>query len=242
MNADPALPGLTGPRGRHRYSRLIVLEWDNLEPMSRQREFDSAAALDAAMRLFWQRGYEGTSMSDLVTEMGVARASIYSTFGSKHDLYLRALERYVSRRDPDLVASLSEPGPVLPALRALIWKFAADAIDQRRPGCFVVNAAIERLPDDRHAAQTVEASWDTLEVALTSAISRARRSGELRQDLEPRPLARFLLVVLQGLRVIGKGGPVESRVQDAARQVIAVLDSYVADGGDGGVNDGGHSD
>ncbi len=86
--------------------------------MARSKEFDPDVVLGRALELFWQRGYEATSMADLVEHLGIGRASIYATFGSKHDLYLKALERYVRTRDPDLVESLSQPGPALPAVRA----------------------------------------------------------------------------------------------------------------------------
>jgi len=87
----------------------------------------------------------------------------------------------------------------------------------------LVNAATERLPADRQVARVVEAGWDTLETALTAALIRARAQGELSPDKDPRALARFLLVVLQGIRVVGKGEASASRVRDAAAQAFAIL-------------------
>jgi TetR/AcrR family transcriptional repressor of nem operon len=197
--------------------------------MARTKEFDPNEALESAMHVFWQRGYEATSMSDLIEVTGVARASIYATFGSKHAMYLRALERYVQQRDPGLVEHLSQSGPVLPTLRELIEGFASEADTPDRRGCYVVNAAVERLPEDGAVALAVEASWETLEVALTSALMRARAGGELRRDVQPQRLARLLLVVLQGLRVISKGRPGTGRAKDAAAQVIAMLDAQAPD-------------
>jgi TetR/AcrR family transcriptional regulator, transcriptional repressor for nem operon len=194
--------------------------------MARTKEFQPDAALDAAMRLFWQRGYEATSMADLVAATGVARASLYATFGSKHELYVRALDRYAELCDPLLVARLAGPGPVLPAVRALLADYAADAGQQ---GCFIVNAAVERLPADLAVALSVETSWETLEVALTAALIRARNSGELSLTAEPRRLARFLLVVLQGVRVVGKGRAGAVRAQDALTEVHAVLAAWSGD-------------
>ncbi|MDR0344999.1 MAG: TetR/AcrR family transcriptional regulator [Nocardiopsaceae bacterium] len=192
--------------------------------MSRTKEFDPDAVLQQALELFWERGYEATSMADLVAHLGIARASIYATFGGKHDLYVRALDRYVQGRDPGLVEKLSQPGPALPAVRGLVAAYAAEAVsDQRRRGCMVVNAAVELMRRDPAAARRVEASWDTLEVALTSALTRARAQGEIPAAKEPRALARFLLVVLQGLQVLGRAQPDPGRVQDAAAQALSVL-------------------
>lgn len=193
--------------------------------MARTKEFDPEVALDAALDLFWQRGYEATSMADLVDHLGIARASIYGTFGSKRELYLKALDRYLQTRDPDLVEVLSQPGPALPAVRAVVEAYAREsARDPLRRGCFLVNTAIELLPSDSLAARRVESSWNTLETALTSALMRARAQGELAADRDPRALARFLLVVMQGMRVMGKGHPDSARLRDAAERALAALD------------------
>ena len=192
--------------------------------MSRTKEFDPDAALQKALELFWERGYEATSMADLVGHLGIARASIYATFGGKHELYLRALDRYVQARDPGLVEMLSQPGPVLPAVHALVEAYVAESLgDDRRRGCLVVNTAVELMPDDVQAARRVESSWDTLETALTSALTRARAQGEIDKAKDPRALARFLLVMLQGLRVLGHAHPDPGRLRDAAAQALSVL-------------------
>lgn len=193
--------------------------------MSRTKEFDPDAVLQRALELFWERGYEATSMADLVEHLGIARASIYATFGDKHSLYLRALDRYVQTRDPDPVEQLSQPGPALPAVRALVEAYAAESLcDERRRGCMIVNTAVELMSRDPRAARRVEASWDTLETALTSALTRARAQGEIRRGKDPRALARLLLVVLQGMRVLGRAHPDPGRLRDAAAQALTILD------------------
>jgi TetR/AcrR family transcriptional repressor of nem operon len=193
--------------------------------VARTKSFDPDEALDAALELFWRRGYEATSMADLVAHLGLARASIYGTFGSKHELYLKALDRYMHTRDPDVVDVLSQPGPALPAVRAVIDAYAREsAADEHRRGCFLVNTAVELLPGDPLAARRVESSWDIVETALASALTRARAQGELAPDKDPRALARFLLVVLQGLRVLGKGNPHPDRLRDAGEQALAALE------------------
>ena len=82
--------------------------------MTRTKEFDPDAALQRALELFWERGYEATSLADLVARLGIARASLYGTFGSKHDLFVKALDRYLEVRDSALVEELSRPGPAFP--------------------------------------------------------------------------------------------------------------------------------
>ena len=193
--------------------------------MARTKEFDPDAALQAALELFWRKGYEATSMSDLVDHLKVARASIYATFGGKRELYLKAFDRYLENADPDIVTALSQPGPVLPAVRALVRRYARESMDDDlRRGCMVVNTAVELAPHDRAATRRVQASWNTVEVALTSALTRARAQGELSADRDPRALARFLLTLLQGMRVLAKGEPDPDRLRDAAEQALRLLD------------------
>jgi TetR/AcrR family transcriptional regulator, transcriptional repressor for nem operon len=192
--------------------------------VARVKEFDPDEALERALDLFWRHGYEATSIADLVAHLGISRASLYDTFGSKHALYLRALDRYVEERDPAMVAALAQPGPALPAVRALVERFASEAGGPAGArGCLVVNAACERLPGDRETARRVDGSWGTLEVALTSSLTRARAGGELAGESDPRALARGLLVALLGLRVLGRSDPDPARLSDAARTALAIL-------------------
>ncbi|MFE5509089.1 MULTISPECIES: TetR/AcrR family transcriptional regulator [unclassified Streptomyces] len=194
--------------------------------MARTKEFDPDAALRAALELFWARGYEATTMADLVERLGVGRASLYATFGNKHELYLKALDRYTETNDPRLVEELSAPGPALPAVRALVRRFAAEAAadGERLTGCFVTNSAAELGPHDTAVARRVELSWEQLETLLHAALVRARAGGELPAGRDPRALARMLLVLLQGVRVVGKASSDPARVRDAAEQALTLLD------------------
>ncbi|MFD8912274.1 TetR/AcrR family transcriptional regulator [Streptomyces sp. NPDC059575] len=194
--------------------------------MARTKEFDPDAALQSALELFWQRGYEATSLTDLVEHLGIGRASIYATFGSKHELYLKAMDRYAETRDPVLLTELSQPGPALPAVRAVVRRFATEATapEGRLTGCFVTNTAAELAPHDPAAARRVEISWEHVETLLHSALVRAQAQGELPEDRDPRALARMLLVLLQGVRIVGKASDDPARVRDAAEQALALLD------------------
>ena len=194
--------------------------------MARTKEFDPDAALQSALELFWRRGYEATSMADLVEHLGIGRASIYATFGNKHELYLKALDRYGESRDARMLRELSQAGPALPVVRALVRRFATEAADDscRLTGCLVTNTAAELAPHDTAAARRVELSWDHLETLMHSALVRAQAQGELAEGRDPRALARMLLVLMQGLRVVGKASGNPARVRDAAEQALGLLD------------------
>ncbi|QES46769.1 TetR family transcriptional regulator [Streptomyces venezuelae] len=194
--------------------------------MARTKEFDPDAALRAALELFWRRGYEATSMADLVEHLGIGRASLYATFGNKHELFLKALDRYAEERGPLLLEELSGPGPALPAVRAVVRRFAAEAgaDETRLTGCLVTNTAAELAPHDSTAARRVELSWEHVETLLHSALVRARAQGELPEGRDPQALARMLLVLMQGIRVVGKASADPARVRDAAEQALSLLD------------------
>jgi TetR/AcrR family transcriptional repressor of nem operon len=193
--------------------------------MARTKEFDPDAALQAALELFWERGYEATSMADLTGHLGIGRASLYATYGSKHELFLKALDRYRENTDATLVGELSQPGAALPTVRAVLTRFADEAVhDRRLRGCLITNTATELAGHDPDAARRVRASWDTLETLITGALTRAQAQGELPAGREPRALARLLLTVMQGMRVIGKAGDEPARITDAARLALSLLD------------------
>ncbi|MEU6711171.1 helix-turn-helix domain-containing protein [Nonomuraea sp. NPDC046802] len=191
--------------------------------MARSKEFDPDVALRRALELFWERGYEATSMADLVARLGVARASIYGTFGGKRELYLKALELYVA--DRNVVESLSQPGPALPAVRSFLESYVAECLaDELRRGCMVVNTAVEFGARDAAVSRKVAWSWAELETALAAALVRARAQGEIPAGKDPHALARFLLVLLQGVRVLGRADPDPRRLRDAVDQAMKAIE------------------
>lgn len=190
--------------------------------MARAKEFDEDAVLTQAVELFWERGYAATTTAELVERLGIGRASLYATFGSKRDLYLKALDHYSRTRDP--VAMLSTPGPTLPAVRGLIDLYVEQCIaDRERRGCMIANAAGETARTDADVTRLVSRDWQSIEVSLVSALTRAKAQGELGPDKDPRALAQFLLVLLQGLKVVGKGDPDPIRLRTAADQALTLL-------------------
>ena len=193
--------------------------------MPRQKEFDVDVVCERALDLFWRRGYEATSVNDLVDELGIGKASLYAAFGPKHQLYLTALRRYVERSDSLIVAELGRGGSPLDAVRQLVHRYVDQALEQGELGCLVVNAAIELVPADAEVARLVEHSWDTIEVALTVTLTRAVAEGELSSDADPTAIAAFLLTFLQGIRVMGKRQDSAKRLRAAATTALRVLDA-----------------
>ncbi|HJL17527.1 MAG TPA: TetR/AcrR family transcriptional regulator [Sandaracinaceae bacterium LLY-WYZ-13_1] len=191
--------------------------------MARQKEFDPDEALTSAMEIFWERGFENTTMSALVRELGIGRQSLYDTFGGRQQLYEAALRRY--RTDAMAKAREMEgrSGPLLPLLREYLDEVVEEAVTGScAKGCFLVNAAVERGGDPGVRALVVE-HFERLEGLLARRIAAAQRSGEVREDVEPRALAKTLLGVINGMRVAARMQPRREDLRAMADAALRLL-------------------
>jgi TetR/AcrR family transcriptional repressor of nem operon len=192
--------------------------------VARPKEFDVDEALEQAMHLFWERGYEATAMSDLVAHLGVSRQSLYDTFGDKHEIYLAALRRRRETMGGPLRTLHSSDEPV----RALLKKFFADVIDQNLAGecargCLLVNAAVELSNADPEVRKIVCDNAQSVVDAFLKLLRRARERGEIGEHHDPVALARFFASVVAGLNVTAKTTRDRKTLEDVARTAIAVL-------------------
>ncbi|MGI4874092.1 MAG: TetR/AcrR family transcriptional regulator [Janthinobacterium lividum] len=174
--------------------------------MARPRAFDEAEVLQKALDTFWHRGYSATSMEELVAGTGLNRASLYATFGDKHQLFMRALGQYQQQlRQSLLDLTADADAPALYHLRQLLELAAASALaDEHHRGCFLVNSTTELLPHDADAQALVDENHEFLEATLTPILRRGQQRGEIRSTASPLAQARFLVSVLTGMRVMAK--------------------------------------
>ncbi|WP_051943577.1 TetR/AcrR family transcriptional regulator [Streptacidiphilus rugosus] len=186
--------------------------------MARPRTFDEDAILDRAMLLFWRKGYEATAMSDLVEELGLGRGSIYAAFGDKHQLFVRALTRYLDFQNNLLTTALDAEGPAVAQLRDVLGRLLAADTTCTNAGCFSVNSIAELLPHDEDVARLAQRSLRIAEEAFTRQLERAARDGELSPAITPAEGARLLITLVQGAQIVRKVDP------DPAR-AVALLDS-----------------
>ncbi|QIK06110.1 TetR/AcrR family transcriptional regulator [Streptomyces sp. ID38640] len=191
--------------------------------MARPKEFDPHAALVVAMETFRRQGYEGTSVQDLVAALGINRSSMYAAYGSKHDLYLKALERYSAAEAARARDDLAGTGPALPALRAFLLSYVEAALaEPEGAGCMVTHGVLELLPGDPEAAARLRAALGSLEEAFFALLLRARTNRELAPGTDVRSAARFLVTFTQGLRVMEKAADrayLTATVEQALRAV-----------------------
>jgi TetR/AcrR family transcriptional repressor of nem operon len=197
--------------------------------MARPREFDEAAVLDAAIQCFWSRGYDATSMRDLVDQTGLTNASLYNAFGDKRSLYGQALVRYVERGLGERLGRFETQ--LTP--RAAIGAFFEDVIerslkDRQRKGCMVVNAAVEVAPHDAEFQSVVAGVLNRLEAFFRRCVVAGQQAGTITPAQSADDLARLLLSVLLGMRVLARVRPERDLLQGVIRPVFALLDSHQA--------------
>jgi TetR/AcrR family transcriptional regulator, transcriptional repressor for nem operon len=193
--------------------------------MPRPKEFERDVVLDRAMRVFWSRGYEATSIQHLVDRMGIQRGSLYDTFGDKRALFFAAIERYDRVVTAKLMAALDEPASGKDAIGKFFRLKVELALESGRPrGCLVTNSAAELASRDRGAATRVGGVLTKIEAAFQRAVVRAQKAGEIDASRNSRALARFLTSSAQGLSVMAKTFPERAVLEDIVKVILAALD------------------
>ena len=198
--------------------------------MARPREFDEEAALTAAIGCFWARGYEATSTRDLADAMGIAGKSLYNAFGDKHALFRQALERYVQRFDVR-VSRFEGRMPPRQAIRAFFDEIVEQTLsDPDWKGCMVVNSAVEVAPHDPDLRQVVTECLAKLEAFFRRCIAAGQQSGTIPAVQTADDLARHLLAVLLGLRVLARSRPEPALLQGLLRPTFSLIGEAAAEG------------
>ena len=192
--------------------------------MARPREFERQEVLEKAMQVFWSKGYEATSLSDLTSAMGLSKSSLYDTFGSKHALFLESIDYY---RDNVTVQVKSVADLQMPAIQ-VIMAVIGRAVDRMlqpngRRGCFLNNCAVEVGPTDPEAAARCRAGMAMMEETFLRLVLRAQKEGSISPLKEARSLARYLTSTVNGIMVIGKANPDREVLDDIARVAVSNL-------------------
>ncbi len=191
--------------------------------MARPKEFDREQALDRAMELFWSRGFEATSVGDLVSHLGVGRQSLYDTFGDKRALYLAALDRYRERFGPAVPDALRRPGPIRRLVREILQAAIESGLADPSRTCMLVSAAAERCPEDTDVQRRFCANAGAMEKAFAARFEEARRAGEIGAHHDPVALARYFVNALFGLQVSAKGTGDRRALEQIADVTVSVL-------------------
>jgi TetR/AcrR family transcriptional regulator, transcriptional repressor for nem operon len=194
-------------------------------PRGRPRSFDTEAAVERAMGVFWSRGYHATALPDLLRATKLSRGSLYAAFGGKHALFLRALDRYIADALARIEVELGPRRAPVDGLRT----FLAGYVDRTsgangRRGCLLVATAMELAGHDPHVEARIGGFFKAMEARAAGALSRVNAAGGLAAGVEPASAARILVCFVEGLRVIGKTGPTRAASQATAD---ALLDRFI---------------
>ena len=193
--------------------------------MARPREFDETAVLDAAIKCFWAKGFEATSVRDLADEMGITGASLYNAFGDKRALYRRALDQYVAGSLGERVSRLENTQPPREVIGAFFQEIIARSLsDKQRKGCMLVNSALELAPHDREFQRVVAGVLVEAEKFFRRLVQAGQKDGTISTSQPADDLARVLLGVLLGIRVLARVRPERELLEGMARAVLALLD------------------
>ena len=192
--------------------------------MSRTRQFDERQALIAAMLVFWEKGYEGTSISDLESAMGLKRTSIYNAFGNKRKVFERIMDCYRESVMSALFAEMDSAPDIREGVRRLLNGALAIHFDEAHPGgCLVVLSLVEKEQHDAQAKASLEQTIQELKRALQARLTAAKKSGELAQDIDAGVTATTIASVMTGMMVLGKANFSRAMMKKTVRQVVGLL-------------------
>lgn len=207
----------------------LILFWtdksniDRSFDMARHKEFDRDIALQAAISVFSEHGYEGTSTADLLTAMNISRQSMYDTFGDKRGLYLEALKRYNTESIGKIMADLHRNGRPIEALEGALVAFASRPAAEARRGSLGVSAICEFGRTDAEVAALTDSAGRALHSAIESLLGEARGAGELATDIDIADAIPFLGAALSGMKVSARNGAPPETLRGIARMAIRSL-------------------
>ncbi|MHC2831948.1 TetR/AcrR family transcriptional regulator [Bacillus sp. F9_6S_D1_P_5] len=192
--------------------------------MARLREFDEEKALDAAMKLFWEKGYAATSLSDLTAKMEIQKPSLYSAFGDKEGLFEAALRRYTNLHAANIRTKLQNEQSVKEAIRTFFENMVEEEYKKDfSKGCFCINTMVELAPHNEKFEVLTREHQMYLAVIFQELITKGIRSGELQSDLNAKAVAQTLVTSLIGLTVLMKSRPERSVIDNSVSLIVSLV-------------------
>lgn len=193
-----------------------------MRKMARNKEFDEDEVLLKAMRLFWEQGYEKTSINDLVECMGIHRRSLYDTFGDKHQLFLKATERYTKFLNMYFQTGINRTDSSKQAL-SFLFDFIIEGYEDKPSGCLLVNIATELAPWDLEVDVKVGESFDRMEQLVADLIQSGQKNEEFATTRDANELAENIHNTMIGLRVLARTSTSREKLHRIADGAMAML-------------------
>ncbi|MDQ0887872.1 TetR/AcrR family transcriptional repressor of nem operon [Paenibacillus sp. V4I9] len=192
--------------------------------MPRVKEFDEDEVLTKAMHLFWAQGYEKTSINDLVENMGIHRRSLYDTFGDKHQLFLKVIDRYCKTLLGHFDSGVTRAKSAKEALRFL-FDYMVEGNEEKPLGCLLVNMAVELAPWDPEVDVMAEESFDRTEQLIAGLIRKGQENGEFATTHDASELAANIHNTMVGLRVLARTSADKEKLYRIADFTMAMLNA-----------------
>ena len=193
--------------------------------MPKAKQFDETEVLIKARGLFSEKGYNGTSMDDLVQATGLSRSSIYDTFGDKHGLFLKSLNHYRCSQQGDLEKQCAKSDTPKKKIRSIFdYTIKNILADKDRKGCLMINVSMELSAVDKDVAAVSLANMEGMEQIFSSMVKEGQTKGEISKKFTPKALARHLYSSLMGLRVSGMNRPDADALREIVKLALSILD------------------
>ena len=193
--------------------------------MARTKQFDERQALVSAMLVFWEKGYEGTSINDLEQAMGLKRTSIYNAFGNKSAIFERVVSCYKESVMAVLFAELDSAPDIREGIRRLLNGALDIHFDEDNPGgCLVVLSIVESGQHDSQSQVSMQQTFQELKTALQKRLNKAKKNGELSKHLDAGSTATTIATTMAGMMVMGKANFSKASLKKTVNQVVSLLD------------------
>lgn len=187
-------------------------------PAGRPKAFCTETAVDRAMEVFWDQGYESTSMASLVEAMGIGRQSLYDTYGDKHQLFIAALNHYIDGQFQHVLDMLDAPVPAIDVITNLFEGWRNHNTTCHR-GCLLSNTMSEFAAADPQVAEIHRTQLDRLTTKFQEVIRRGQHEGSVTNNVDAAGIARMLVTLGQGLTTMGRCGSDPSYVLDSVQTI-----------------------
>jgi TetR/AcrR family transcriptional repressor of nem operon len=193
--------------------------------MARTKDFNEDEVLDKALAIFWQKGYNGTSMQELVDGLGISRSSMYDTYTDKYTLFTKSLERYREKTAAEMMHLISEGSSAKAGIKKMLQSVVNESVCDKSPrGCFIVNTCVESAPHDKAIAKILQQNMQDAEEVFYLAIKKGQESGEIPGRNDARALARFIINTINGIRVTAKAGTDKKVYDDVVKVALEALE------------------
>ena len=189
----------------------------------RPREFKTEQVLEAAMQQFWRAGYEATSLQDLLQVMHLSKSSLYQTFGSKHELFLRSIDFYQQSLVDEIYKSLSNSRTSKAFLKQLLENVIAEAASKKKKGCLLVNTVNELSHRDKTVSKAVLIAFRNVENVIRLAVEQGKKESTIKTAVSTETLVDYIITNISGLRTMAKSGADKSRLASVVNIIMKTV-------------------